>query len=308
MTTTRRDFIKKTAAVAASIMMSPLPVWARNSLSLGELQIDTLHDGHLVLPGDFILGPMPQEELLPILQRYHLSRKSLSPECNMTLIRDGERTILFDVGSGSGFQPTAGKGLEALEALDLEPDDVTHVVFTHAHPDHLWGLLDDFDDPMFPNATHMIGKTEWDYWMDPNTVNTIDASRTAFAVGAQRRLEVIEDAITFFKDDEEILPGIASRATFGHTPGHMSFEVRSGTDSVMIVGDAIGNHHVAFERPQWQSGSDQDMEIAAKARTMLLDRIATEKMQLIGFHLPNGGLGRAEKTSDGYRFIEEDAS
>ena len=248
---------------------------------------------------------MPQDQLPAILERYQLSRKSLSPECNMTLVRDGKHTILFDVGSGPSFQPTAGKGLEALEALDVEPDDITHVVFTHAHPDHLWGLLDDFDDPLFPNATHMIGKSEWDYWMDPNTVDTIGTSRIAFAVGAQRRLEVIEDAITFFKDGEEILPGIASRASFGHTPGHMAFEVRSGGESVMIVGDAIGNHHVAFEKPHWQSGSDQDMEMAAKSRASLLDQITSEKMQIIGFHLPNGGLGRSEKTSDGFRFIEE---
>ena len=302
---TRRTFLCQASAVLTSAAaLSAMSAWARNTLSLGSMQIDTISDGHLVLPGDFILGPMPQDQLAPILKQYALDRARLSPECNMTLVRDENRVILFDVGSGPNFQPTAGKAIEALEALDLSAEDVTHVIFTHAHPDHLWGLLDDFDDPLFSDATYMMGKTEWDYWMDPNTVDTIGESRTTFAVGAQRRLEAIEDAITWFGDDEEILPGIASRASFGHTPGHMAFEVRSGSESVMIVGDAIGNHHVAFEKPGWSSGSDQDMEQAAKTRLSLLDQITTQKMQLIGFHLPNGGLGRAERTADGFRFTE----
>jgi len=304
--TTRREFLKGSAAMMAAMALTPPGIaWAKNSLMLGKKQIDTIHDGTLVLPGSFIFEPMPKDELAPILKQYHLSGDRLEPECNMTLVRDGDSVILFDVGSGPNFQPTAGKALEALEALDLSVEDVTHIVFTHAHPDHLWGLLDDFDDPLFPNATHMIGKAEWDYWMDPNTVNTIGTARTAFAVGAQRRLEVIEDAITFFKDGEEILPGIAARASVGHTPGHMSFEVRDGSESLMIIGDAIGNHHVAFEKPDWASGSDQDQPTAAKTRLGLLDQIASEKMRLIGFHLPDGGMGHAEKHDGGFRFIPE---
>lgn len=304
--TTRRAFMTASAAMMAAFALPPTArSWAKNSLTLGAKRIDTIHDGSLVLPGNFIFEPMPQDALAPILQQYNLPRDRLTPDCNMTLVRDEDNVILFDVGSGPSFQPTAGKALQALEALDLSVEDVTHIVFTHGHPDHLWGLLDDFDDPLFPNATHMIGKTEWDYWMDPNTVNTIGTARAAFAVGAQRRLEVIEDAITFFKDGEEILPGIAARASVGHTPGHMSFEVRDGSESLMIIGDAIGNHHVAFERPDWASGSDQDQPKAAKSRASLLDQIASENMRLIGFHLPNGGIGRAERHETGYRFVPE---
>jgi glyoxylase-like metal-dependent hydrolase (beta-lactamase superfamily II) len=314
MTTTRRDFLKRGgAALATGAILPFLPGlmtqgWARTTIRLDGLQIDTLYDGHLTLPGNFIFGPMPQNELGAIIKRYDLSRDRLTPDCNLTLVRDAERTILFDVGSGSSFQPTAGQGLEALEALGVSVEDVTHVVFTHAHPDHLWGLLDDFDDPVFPEATYMIGKTEWDYWIDPKTMDTIDKSRTTFAVGAKRRLDAIEDNITFFKDGEEILPGIAARATFGHTPGHMTFEVRKGSQSIMILGDSVGNHHVAFEAPGWRSGSDQDQDMAARTRLSLLDQISQDKMQLIGFHLPNGGIGRCERRAGGYRFVTEDAS
>ena len=73
--------------------------------------------------------------------------------------------------------------------------------------------------------------------------------------------------MTFFGDGDEVLPGIKSHASFGHTPGHMSFEVRSGTDALLVGGDAIGNHHIAFARPDWASGSDQDPSLAATTRS-----------------------------------------
>ena len=116
---------------------------------------------------------------------------------------------------------------------------------------------------------------------------------------------MIEDQVTLFDHGDELLPGIAAVATFGHTPGHMSFELRQGTDSVMILGDAIGNHHLAFARPDWPSGADQDTETAAATRQRLFDRITSEQMQIVGFHLPNGGIGRVEGAGDGYRFVQE---
>jgi glyoxylase-like metal-dependent hydrolase (beta-lactamase superfamily II) len=125
------------------------------------------------------------------------------------------------------------------------------------------------------------------------------------AVGAKRRLEAIEDKINFFNDGEEILPGVAARASFGHTPGHMAFEIRSGSTATMVVGDSIGNHHIALARPQWVSGSDQDGDLGAATRVSLLDQLASEKMSLIGFHINQGGIGFVEKTDDGYIFIPE---
>lgn len=300
---TRRHFLT-TAAAALTAPLLPRRLWAGTSLTLGNFQIDTLSDGNLVLPGDFILGGMPQEEMAAIVQKYGLPTDQLTPPCNVTLLRDGTNTVLFDVGSGPDFQPSAGKLMEAFDALGLTVDDVTHVLFTHAHPDHLWGLLDDFDEPLFPNAAYMIGQAEFDYWTDPNTVTTIGEARTTFAVGAARRLEAIAEQVTMITDGAEVLPGVAAYLTPGHTPGHMAFELRSGAGSAMVVGDAIGNHHVAFERPDWASGSDQDKDMAAATRARLLDRLVAEKMALIGFHLPGGGIGRAEAQGDGFRFVE----
>jgi glyoxylase-like metal-dependent hydrolase (beta-lactamase superfamily II) len=296
----RRSFLK---TAAASSVLSALPVLSRAEIALGGASLTTVSDGSLILPGSFIFEPMPKGELAPILAEYGVSNERLTPECNLALYRDGTNTVLFDVGSGADFAPTAGTVVESLDALGLTPEDITHVLFTHAHPDHLWGLLDEFDDPLFYDATYMMGRAEWDYWWNPETVNTIGDARAAFAVGAKRRMEAIENQVEFFDDGDEVLPGIAAVLTPGHTPGHMAFEVRQGSEAALIVGDAIGNHHVAFAKPGWESGSDQDAATAVGTRKMLLDRLSSEDLSIVGFHLPGGGMGRVEKANDGYRFV-----
>ena len=296
----RRSFLNGAAALPL-LHLAAKPVMAQ--VHLGEATLTTVSDGNLVLPGSFVFDPMPKAPLAQILKTKGISSEQLTPECNLALYQDADRNVLFDVGSGPDFMPSAGKIVDSLDGLGLTPEDITHVVFTHAHPDHIWGLLDDFGDLLFYEADYMIGRTEWAYWWDPETVNTISDSRAAFAVGARRRLEVIQDSITFFDDGDEILPGIAAVASFGHTPGHMAFEVRQGTDSVLVLGDAIGNHHIAFARPDWESGADHDMTRAVATRKRLFDRITSEQMQILGFHMPDGGIGRIDTDGDGYRFV-----
>lgn len=305
MQLTRRNFLIGGAGISVGSALGIRPSLAQAQITLGDMQLDVVSDGSLTLPGGFIFDPMPKDALAPILEKYQLSPDVLTPPCNVTLLRRGDRTVLFDVGSGPDFAPNSGTLLASLDALGVAPDDVTDVIFTHAHPDHLWGLLDDFDDPLFTQARYMIGQAEWDYWMNPNTVDEIGEARASFAVGAARRLAMIEDNMTFFSDGDEVLPGVAARATVGHTPGHMAMEVRNGSESVMILGDCIGNHHVAFEKPEWPSGADQDQELAAKTRISLIDQLAAEQMRVIGYHLPGNGVGFVDKTSTGYTFVPE---
>lgn len=294
---------------SAALPVLTLPAGAAlANIALGASgRVTTVSDGYLTLPRDMVFGQMPQAELSGIRQQYGAETGDYTPPCNVTLYRDGTNTVLFDAGSGPGFMATAGKLGQSLAAAGLAVDDITHVVFTHAHPDHLWGILDDFDEPLFPNAAYLMGRAEWDFWWDPETAGTIGADRAAFAAGARRRMAAIEDRVNRFEDGAEILPGIAARAAFGHTPGHMAFEVRQGSEAVMIAGDAIANAHVAFERPDWPGGTDQDAERAAAARISLLDQMAAEKMRMIGFHLPDGGIGRVERKAGAYRFVGETA-
>jgi len=305
MNLTRRTLLQVAGASLALSAAGTRPAWATTALEFGDMRVQTFSDGFLTLPAEFVFGPMPKDDLAPILERHNIATGPLHSVLNVTLLHHGDNLVLFDTGSGPSFQQSAGLLGEALETAGIAPEDITHVVFTHGHPDHLWGVLDDFDDPYFYEAQHMMGRSEWDYWFDPATVDNIGDSRATMAVGARRRMEALEDSITLFDDGQEILPGIAARATYGHTPGHMSFELRSGTESVMVLGDAVTTSHVGFERPAWHSGSDQDPATAAATRAALLDQIAHDQMALIGYHLPDGGIGRAERNGDSYRFVPQ---
>jgi len=88
----------------------------------------------------------------------------------------------------------------------------------------------------------------------------------------------------------------------GHTPGHMIFDIAQADQQLMILGDTIGNHHLAFEQPHWPSGSDQDQSTGATTRAALLNHLADSGKALIGYHLPYPGIGKAERTETGYRF------
>lgn len=300
MPLTRRAFALGATTLGAATALPWRPL--RASTTLGTMQLDIVSDGSLVLPGDFILGENPPADVAAILTAHGITGGALTPPCNVTLLRQEWRNVLFDVGSGSDFMPSAGRLTDSLEALGLFADEITHLIITHGHPDHISGLLDDFDEPLLPNAQILMGRAEFDYWMDPATVDSIGQARQAFAIGAARRLAVVADRIVFFEDGEELLPGIAARASFGHTPGHMAFELRDGSDSLMVLGDSLGNHHVAFEAPGFESGSDQDAATAAAARLSLLDQITGAQMRVAGFHLP-GGFGRVERAGSAFRFV-----
>ena len=303
MRITRREVLR--GGLAAITASAGLRSFAATETTLGEGRLTTLSDGNLVLPLEFLLGDLPEHKATAALTRHGISGNTLTPPCNLTLWRDGTNTVLFDAGAGHAFMPSAGKLRDALDAAGVAPGDITHVLFTHAHPDHLWGVLDDFDDPVFTNASYMIGQAEWDYWSDPATVETIGAARASFAVGAARRLAAIEDRMEFLTGGQEVLPGIRARDTPGHTPGHMAFEIRQRGDAVMVVGDAIGNGHLALSHPDWPSGADQDPQTGIATRLRLLDQLATDGMAMVGFHLPAGGLGRVERAGDAYRFVTE---
>ena len=303
MNITRLSLLATSGAALVSTTL-PRRGWTETKLQLaGGVEILTLSDGNLTLPADFIFGPMPKDELATILARFDMDPSApLTPPCNITLLRHGDTLALFDAGSGTGFQSSVGALPDALAAAGIDPLDITHVIFTHGHPDHLWGALDDFDEALFANATHMMGQTEFDYWMDDATVASIGEERASFAVGAKRRLEILADDMVLFADGEAVLPGVTAQLTPGHTPGHMAFVIGQGADAVMVLGDAIGNGHIAFARPEWTSGSDQDPEMAAATRATLFAQITAEDMAVIGFHLPGGGIGRVTQADGGFIF------
>ncbi|MHA6346580.1 MBL fold metallo-hydrolase [Roseivivax sp. CAU 1761] len=298
----RRSVLTGGLVAAGGTLVPPLARFAVAELALPSGRLTTVSDGHLVLPESFVLGDLPREEASALLAAAGLSADGLEAPCNLALWQSEAHVVLFDAGSGPGFMPSAGRIAESLAAIDLAPEDVTHVVFTHGHPDHLWGAVDDFDEPFFADARHYIGAAEAEYWTDPATIESLGAARQSFAAGALRRIEILGDGLTRIGGGDEIVPGLAALDLPGHTPGHMGLRLRAGDTSALIVGDAIGNGHLALLRPDWPSPADHDPEQGRATRTALLEELAASGETMVGFHLPEGGMGRITPAEEGYAF------
>lgn len=296
---TRRSVVGGLGAAAFAPLL-PRRVSAQ-TIDTGTASLTVLSDGSLALPLAFSFPDASPDEVKKILADNGLPTDSPGPDCNITLARSGDRLVIFDAGSGPNFMPTAGKLPESLETAGIDPADVTDVVITHAHPDHIWGLTDDFDEPVFANAQVHIGQQEWDFWSAEDAISKVAEDRQTFVVGAQNRFAAIGDRVRFLKPGDEVLPGIEAMATPGHTPGHLSFMVH-GTEPVVVLGDAMTNSAISLARPDWRAGTDQDPEQAAKTRVALLDRLATERARVIGFHFPHPGAGIVERKDGAYRY------
>ena len=272
-------------------------------ISIGDKQISVVSDGLMNLPLSFVLPDAPKDETAMLFKAYGLPMDGgVHPDCNPTLLKTGDRVVMFDAGAGPNFMASTGKLAANLEAGGIDAGAVTDVILTHAHPDHIWGVVDDFDELLFPEAAHHINQAEWDYWRAADTLERAPEARKAFVVGARNRFTAIEKQVKFFRGGDEILSGVEAVATPGHTPGHTSFAIHGGGETVMVICDAIYNVAVSFERPDWHWGSDVDQELGAQTRRKLLDRLAADKGRLIGFHLPYPGVGHVVTSGNAYRF------
>lgn len=275
------------------------------SLSLGDGDITILSDGNLVQPASFMLPDTPEAEARPFLESNGMAWGSFAPDCNVTFLRRGDRFAVFDAGSGANFMDTAGKLGAAMADAGIDTAAVTDVIFTHGHPDHLWGVLDDFDELVFAKAQYRMAEAEFAYWSAADTLSTTPDERKNFVTGAQTRLDSIGERIAFFKPGEEVFPGVEAIDTSGHTPGHVSFMLHGSGEPVIVTGDALTNQVISFMKPDWPIGPDQDRAKGVATRRALLDRLAADRARIIGYHLPHPGTGRVERRGDAYAFVAD---
>jgi glyoxylase-like metal-dependent hydrolase (beta-lactamase superfamily II) len=271
--------------------------------TVGPIEIMVVSDGALSVPLSFSLPEIPPLEAAAFLASRALPAAGSAIPTNVTLVKSGGKVVLVDTGAGANFQPTAGKLVENLEAEGIAPAAVTKVVFTHGHADHLWGAIDDFDDSeRFPNASYVISAQEWDFWLDPGTPARAPDWLKGMALASARILKRLERKVERRRNGDEIATGLRFVETFGHTPGHMSVMVEGSRERLLIGADALAHAAVSFVRPDWRWGSDYDSDQAVATRTRLLDALASDRIPLIGFHLPWPGHGMVERSGIAYRF------
>ena len=297
----RRAFLGGATALCA-VTTLPIPAFSSNKITLGPFEVTTFSDGYIPLPTTFVAPNVDAELRKAALAAAGQSGDTYNSPINVTLIKTPDDLILVDMGSGPRFVPTTGKLEEALVEADIDLADVTKVILTHGHPDHLWGAVNDFDELTFPEATYYVAEKEFAFWMDPDAMKSLREDRQFFAVGAKSRLDALKERIQFVKEDDEIVSGVAIIETNGHTQGHVSAELKAGSDTLVVLGDALTHPIISFEHPDWQPASDHIPDLAVKSRKRLLDRLHASKAKIIGYHLPPPGIGIVVKKGSGYGY------
>ena len=304
VTVDRRKFLLGASALIAAGLLprSVLALAAPHTFNHGDVTITVVSDGHLTAPVTLLAPNASPEELKAVLTALGVTGDTIQPALNAALIKAGDDVILFDTGSGAGFQATSGMLKDSLAAAGVDPASITKVVFTHAHPDHLFGTSADGAALTFPNAAHYVALAEWDFWTNPELPGKVPEQMRPMALGAQKHLGTIKDKVTLVKPGDVIAAGITVLDTPGHTPGHVSFAVPGEGGGLIIMGDVIPNPGVYFPHPEWHFGFNSDKDKAVATRKAILDRAATDKAKLVGYHWTYPGVGFAERSGTAYTF------
>ncbi|MEO9823048.1 MAG: MBL fold metallo-hydrolase [Paracoccaceae bacterium] len=189
-----------------------------------------------------------------------------------TVVRTGSEVVLFDTGLN------AGGITAALDQAGLTPEDITIVVITHMHGDHIGGLMNE-GTATFPNARYVTGQVEYDHWA---------------AAGNERfdgMVKPLAEKMSFIGDGGSVVSGITGVAAFGHTPGHMGYMLESNGEQLFLMAD-LANHYVwSLAYPDWEVRFDMDKAGAAASRKKVLGMAAADKFPLVGYHMPFPGVG-----------------
>ncbi len=273
----------------------------------GKMQMTMVSDGPLPLgdPSGAFLGAS-KEEVLKLLTDNFLSPTNAVLEQNVLVVNTGDKMYIVDTGMGTSpmFGPTTGKLMATLKAAGIDPASIDGILATHAHCDHVWGIMGDDGKPNFPNAQIYISQADFDFWTDEAKLSMKDpAYMKPFVEGARKNLLPVRDRIVFFKDGEEFLPGIQAMSAPGHTVGHTIFMITSEGQSLAAIGDLTHHHILLVEKPRFEFAYDTDPKQSAGSRVRILDMLAANKIPLVAYHFPWPGHGHVVKQGDGFRYI-----
>jgi glyoxylase-like metal-dependent hydrolase (beta-lactamase superfamily II) len=208
------------------------------------------------------------------------------------LVCSGDRVVLVDAGVGTihNEKYSGGRFLESLRALGVAPDDVTDVVFTHLHFDHV-GWATKGGEVVFTNATYRVHAADWTHFVDG----------PAAQAGAIRKLRPLEGRLQTFEVDAALAPGLSARHTPGHTPGSTIYIVADGDERALLLGDVVHSVVELHER-DWEAVFDIDPVAARAVRNAVADEVADSPDLVVGAHFPGLRFGRVITTAAGRTF------
>jgi glyoxylase-like metal-dependent hydrolase (beta-lactamase superfamily II) len=270
---------------------------------LGDMHIVALSDG-LLFRDHTMMRDVSAEQAQRHLAAAFRSRFVLA--VNAFLVFAGDRIALIETGSGDYLGPAAGHLQANLKAAGVTPSAIGTILLTHMHPDHSAGLTDmTTGHANFPNAELVVHENEPKHWFDDAAMGrgTDREKKLMFQQAREQTLPYRARMRTFTQG--EVFPGITAIPNHGHTPGHTTFLLQSGTDRLLIWGDAVHFPEVQVPRPEVSMVVDVDPVAAATSRKKIFDMAAQERCLVTGMHMHFPGFGHIAKETYGFRFVPE---
>jgi glyoxylase-like metal-dependent hydrolase (beta-lactamase superfamily II) len=188
-----------------------------------------------------------------------------------------------------------------LKAAGIDPRDIDYLIPSHAHIDHIGGILAADGTHNFPNAQIFISQEDLEYWTNEGLAGTpAEGSMRA----ARKNLLPNRDRILFYSDGKEVIPGVVAMHTPGHTVGHTCFVITSASDTLYFAGD-LAHHNVIIGNPRMEDIYDTDRQLGIQTRLKTMDMLVAQRMRTLVYHLPWPGLGHFVKRGDGFHFEPE---
>lgn len=295
------------AAVAQVPAVAPPPAPGFYRFALGGFTVTTIHDGFRIMPVRGFVRNAPLEEVQAVLAESFLSPVDYRNIYTVTVVDTGSALVVFDTGNGP--QPagaTLGRLMGTMAQAGLDPARVTHVVISHFHGDHINGLVNAEGGRAFPNAEVIVPAREWAWWTEPGNESRSPEGQRANFANTARRFAPYQGRIRPLTDGAEALPGIRMHAAEGHSPGHSVWHIADGGAELVYLADTTHRPELIARRPDFQTVFDFDGAAGAETRRRVLDRVATDRVRVTGFHFPFPATGYIAREGGGYRYVPSD--
>ncbi len=288
----------------AKAPMGGAPYTPFRRIKLGAFEVMTVSDGFANVSRVFpIFGHNQSAETVANhMQQNNLPGNAMQIGFAPVIVNTGNALVLFDTGNGSGRGPTRGHLTKALANAGLSPEQVDVVVLTHFHPDHIGGLSEG-GKPTFPNARYVTGEAENNYWTSKRVTESTDKNMQARSKLVQSKVVPLADKTKFIKGGVDVVSGITAIEAFGHTPGHMIYNIESNGKRLLLFADATNHYVASLQKPEWHVIFDMDKDAAIASRKKILDMAAADKVPTTGYHMPFPAVGFIEKVGDAYRWV-----
>jgi glyoxylase-like metal-dependent hydrolase (beta-lactamase superfamily II) len=295
------------------------------SINIGRFRIDRVEE--FLLPGfapnalypAFDPSVFTEWSWLAGASVYDPVSKNLMSSLHSWILRDGQKTIIIDTGVGNGkkrdypgfgdrFHMVNTPYLDRLAAIGITPSDVTHVVITHLHMDHVgWNTMNVGNTwvPTFPNARYVFGRADMERVLSPGF---LAKAGMAERVAHDSLLPVINAGLVDPSEPgQELFPGFSFEAAPGHTPDQLAIRVKSDGAEALFTADAF-HTPIQIVRPDWSSRFALDPKTAQRTREGILEKAANHGTILFPSHFCDPFYGRIVRHGAGYRLARLDGT